>query len=97
MSVTVLLEVTTKPGRMGDLLRMFTENFKQTRVYEGCIDLYMARSEEDPDTVVVVQQWERRSAYDHYLAWRTETGMLDKLMSLAATPPSIRYFERLDA
>lgn len=97
MSVTVTLTVTAKPERCDELIAMFTENFKQTRVYDGCIDVYMTRSHDDPNELLLVQQWETRPHYEHYLAWRAETGVVDKLAAMADGDASIRFFDRLDA
>ena len=38
-----------------------------------------------------------RQHYDNYLAWRNETGVVDQLGSMLSGPPSIRYYERVDA
>jgi len=97
MSVTVLLAVTVKPECVDDLIAMFTENFKQTREYDGCIDVYMTRGHDDPNELVLVEQWQTRPHYERYLAWRAETGAVDKLAAMAASEPTIRYFDRLEA
>lgn len=97
MSVTVLLAVTAKPECRDDLIAMFAENFKQTRVYDGCIDVYMTLCDDNPNEILLVQQWETRPHYERYLAWRAETGVVDKLAAMADGEASIRFFERLDA
>ncbi|MGR9091935.1 MAG: putative quinol monooxygenase [Gammaproteobacteria bacterium] len=97
MSVTVTLAVTAKPECRDDLIAMFTENFKQTRGYDGCIEVYMTRSHDDPNELLLVQQWETRPHYEHYLAWRAETGAVDQLAAMADGDASIRFFDRLDA
>jgi len=97
MRVTVLLEVVAKPACVDDLIGMFTENLKQTRVYDGCIDVYMTRSQEDPNEIVLVEEWETRQHYERYLAWRAETGVVDKLNGMAAAAVIVRYFDRLEA
>lgn len=97
MSVTVLLAVTAKPECRDDLIAMFAENFKQTRVYDGCIDVYMTLCDDNPNELLLVQQWETRPHYERYLAWRAETGVVDKLAAMADGEASIRFFERLDA
>jgi quinol monooxygenase YgiN len=96
MSVTVTLEVTAKPESIDALVTMFAENFKQTRVYDGCIDVYMTRSHDDANTLLLVQEWQTRPHYERYLAWRAATGVVDKLAGMAAAAPIIRYFDRLD-
>tara|TARA_R110002073_G_scaffold7124_3_gene41092 strand:+ start:188 stop:481 length:294 start_codon:yes stop_codon:yes gene_type:complete len=97
MSVTVLLMVTAKAECRDDLIAMFAQNFRQTRVYDGCIDVYMALSDASPNELLLVQQWETRPHYERYLAWRAETGVVDKLAAMADGEVSIRFFERFDA
>jgi quinol monooxygenase YgiN len=46
---------------------------------------------------VFYERWDSRQHYEKYLAWRTETGVADQLVAMLAAPPSIRYFERVDA
>ena len=60
MSVTVLLTVTAKAECRDDLIAMFAQNFRQTRVYDGCIDVYMALSDASPNELLLVQQWQTR-------------------------------------
>ena len=84
MSVTVTLEVTAKPESIDELVTMFTENFKQTRVYDGCIDVYMARSQDDANTLLLVEEWETRPHYERYLTWRAETGAVGEFASRLA-------------
>ena len=97
MTVTVLLEVTAKPEHTEDLIAWFAGNFKQTRVREGCIDIYMTRSQEDPNALAIIQVWEQRPDFESYLQWRADTGGVEKLMNMAAGEPIFRYFDRLDA
>ena len=51
---------------------------------------------DDADNLVLIEQWDSREHHQKYLAWRTETGVMEKLASMLTAPPSIRYFERLD-
>jgi quinol monooxygenase YgiN len=45
---------------------------------------------------VIYERWDSRPQYEKYLAWRTETGAMDRLQAWVKAPPSIRYFERVD-
>jgi len=96
MSVTVILEVTAKPERVEDLIAIFGENFKQTRVYDGCIDVAMSRSHDDRNHLALVMTWEKREQYEGYLQWRGDTGAVEKLAAMAAKEPTFRYFDKLD-
>lgn len=95
MSVTVLLEVTVKPECIDELIAMFAENFKETRVYDGCLGVYMTRGHDNPNELVLVEEWATRPHYERYLAWRTETGVSEKLSGMLSAPAIFRYFDRL--
>ena len=45
----------------------------------------------------MIERWRSRADYEAYLAWRTERGDLDTLGAMLAGPPSIRYFDAVDA
>ena len=96
MSVTVLLEVTVKAESIDALIAMVAENFKETREYDGCLEVYMNRGHDNPNELVLVEQWETRSHYERYLAWRTETGVSEKLAGMLSAPAIFRYFDRLN-
>ncbi|MFQ6092923.1 MAG: putative quinol monooxygenase [bacterium] len=97
MSVLVLLEAQIKSEDVSDMKSYLAEILPDTRAYDGCqaIDAYF--NTEDVGNMVLVEHWDSRARYEKYLAWRTETGVLDKIGAMTAGPPSIRYFERIDA
>ena len=97
MSVMVLLEAPCKSEEVSSMKSYLAEIFPDTRAYEGCqaIDVYF--NTENEGNMVLVEHWDSRPHHEKYLGWRTETGVMDKLGSMLAGPPSIRYFERADA
>jgi quinol monooxygenase YgiN len=42
---------------------------------------------------VIVEQWDTRGHYEKYLAWRTESGVMDEFAAMMAGPPNIRFFD----
>ncbi len=97
MSCTVLLELKVKPGTGDEVLATLKSILPDTRSYDGNIGMYVIRNQDDPDVLVAVEEWESKAHHEKYLAWRTETGMMDTLMEVVAEPPSIRYFDPTDA
>ncbi len=97
MAVTVLLELKAKAGTGGGLVEVFKQILPDTRKFDGNVSVTTYQNQDDPDTVVLVEEWESRPAYEKYLAWRTETGALDQLGSAIEGAPSIRYFDATDA
>ena len=97
MSVLVLLEAKVKSGNVSNVKSYLAEILPDTRAYDGCqgIDVYF--NTEDTGSMVGVEHWDSRAHYEKYMAWRTETGVMDKIGAMLTGPPSIRYFERIDA
>ena len=97
MSVLVLLEVQVKPESIADMKSYMADILPDTRAYDGCQKLDMYFNTEDTGNIVLVEYWDSRVHYEKYVAWRTETGVMDKIGTMLVGPPSIRYFERIDA
>ena len=55
----------------------------------------MHQNDDDPTLFLVWEKWATRPHYEDYLAWRTETGVLDKLLAVLAGEPSIRFFNHV--
>ena len=97
MSVMVLLEAPVKGDQISNIKSSLAGLLPETRAYEGCQGMDVYFNVDDAGNMVVVEHWSSRPHHEKYLGWRTETGVMDKLGSMLAGPPSIRYFERADA
>jgi quinol monooxygenase YgiN len=96
MSVVVLLEIQVKPEAVNEVKAMLKENLPDTRAYAGCQGLEVYRNLDETGNLVFYERWDSREQYQKYLAWRTESGAMDRLGALLKAPPSIRYYERVD-
>lgn len=97
MSTFVLLEFETKPDKVEAVKDFLKSVLPDTRAYEGFESLVVHQNQEEPATFVMYEQWSTRPNYEAYLAWRTETGALNELVEMLARPPSIRFFDLVDA
>jgi quinol monooxygenase YgiN len=97
MSTFVVFECRTKPDRVDDATNFLRKVLPDTRAYEGFIGLVVHQSQDDPTSLMMYEQWSTRTAYEAYLAWRNETGVLDEFVDMLAGPPSIRFFDLVDA
>lgn len=93
MSVTVLLDLTAKPGSIENLKKLFVEILPDTRSYDGCEGLEVKINSDDPNNLLLVERWQSRQHYEKYFAWRQETGLIDRLGPLLGAPPSVRTME----
>ncbi len=96
MSVTIILEIKAKPGTSSEIIDNLREVLPDTRRYDGCLGLKTYQNQENPDVIVLVEEFESREKYSKYLSWRQNTGVFDKLASKLQEPPSIRYFDLTD-
>ena len=95
MSVLVLVEINVKPENADDVTSFLRDELHATRGFEGCNGLTFHRNQDDPNTMVAVEDWDSRQHYEKYLAWRTERGDLEKLVGWSQGDPSIRYFDNV--
>ena len=97
MTCIVLLEATAKKGTGAQLVEAFRALLPDTRSKEGCQGVEVTTNLDNADNLVLVERWATRKDYENYLGWRQQRGDLDKLGTLLAEPPSIRYFNLTNA
>lgn len=97
MAIMVLLEGKAKPESVDRLKAALSDVFEGTRQYEGCRGITAYSNVDDALTVVFVEYWDSRAHHERYMAYRTETGVIAELVGMLEAPPSIRYFDQVDA
>lgn len=95
MNATVILEADVKEGKKDELLRLLSQYLPETRKYKGFIDISIHTGEKN-NHVIFYEKWESIKAYESYLQWRTETGVMNTLGATLSAPPVIRYFNTED-
>jgi len=94
MSVIVTLEAEIKEGQKKNLLTMLREFLPETRLYKGFIYISINLQRES-NRVLFFEEWDSVEDYEAYLAWRGETGVMDRLGSVFESAPVILYFDRV--
>lgn len=97
MSVLTLVEVNVKPESVNEFKAYMKEIFPDTRTFKGCRGIELQVNQDDPTNMIAVEEWETREDHQKYAAWRTETGAVDRIVSMCSGPLSIRYFDKTDA
>ena len=95
MSVVVLLEIKVKPEAVNEVKAFLKQVLPDTRAYAGCQGIDIYGNADDAGNMVFYERWDSRAHYQKYLAWRTETGVLDQLGAKLTAPPKIRYYEHV--
>lgn len=97
MSVTVIAEFPVKEEKVEELKGLIKQVLPDTRAYDGCQGVDVKQDQDNKGTLVLLETWATRGQYEKYLAWRTETGLMEALGPFLAGAPSIRYFDAVDA
>ena len=89
MSVIVTIELSVKPERLQELKDSLEVLLPSTRAYDGAEAIQLTQDVEDENHIVFVEYWASKEHFEKYMAWRTETGVLDQLMGMVTQPPKI--------
>jgi quinol monooxygenase YgiN len=89
--VTLLFKC--QPGMGAALLTAFETALVDTRAFDGCLSVETLVDSDNPDTIMLLEDWESRSQQEAYLAWRVETGMVEMLAPVLAEPFEMHYFD----
>jgi len=69
--VTLLFKC--QPGMGATLLAAFTTALVDTRAFDGCISVETLVDADNPDQIMLFEEWDSRGQQEKYLAWRVET------------------------
>lgn len=97
MSLLVLLELETKPGKADDLLDLLRVSLQDTRARQGCLGVSVHRDQAHADRILLVEEWATREDDEAYRQWRAGEGATPEVAPLIASAPVIRYFDNVDA
>lgn len=87
--VTVLFPC--QPGKGEDMLEILSAALVETRAYDGSLSVEVFVDADNPDAVLLVEEWETRDHHEKYMAWRVENGMIEMLQPILAAPLDITY------
>lgn len=96
MSVVVTLDLEAKEGSVDELMSTLSAVLPDTRAYDGCHGVIAYTDQDDANGVFLIEHWDSRQHYEKYFNWRIETGAIDKLGTMLAAPPVIRYLDAFD-
>jgi quinol monooxygenase YgiN len=87
VAITVVLEMSAKPGQGDALVAAFNEILPATREFKGCEGVTVHQRADNADGLMLIEHW--ASSEDHlaYGAWRKDSGTLGGVMGLAAARP----------
>ena len=63
--------------------------FPTTRTYRGFRNIRLLKSAAEPDSFVLIEEWDETQDFQAYAQFRAETGDTASLMAMTASPPKM--------
>ena len=92
--VTVIAEMTAKPGREEELKRHLLVLVEHTRREEGCVQYDLHVSDADPRTFVFVENWTTSEALDRH-AKSAHMNAFRQVSAELRADPVVRTYSRI--
>lgn len=96
MTTGVTIDLSVNPDQMTEFLAFVREIAPDTRAYDGCQLFDIWTDTGVSGRVLFYELWDSRPHQERYLAWRTETGLMDRLGPFLTAPPTISYYDKFD-
>lgn len=93
-TIIVTLELALKPEVVEGFCQQVPETLEETKVFPGFVGISIRCNAEEPNRVIFIEEWETRAAYEAYVAFRTESGMLDQMEAMLTEPPKTAFWDR---
>ena len=97
MSIVTVLEIPAREGKAEELKSLLKQHLGDTRARQGCESVTVHQDQANPNAIVLIERWASLADDEAYRAWRAGPGAIEGIGPLVAGPPSIRYFDDVDA
>ena len=96
MAIAVTIDLPVNPEKTSEFLEFIKGIAPDTRAYDGCqlFDIYT--DQDTPGRVLFYEIWESKEKQEKYLAWRTETGLVDTLGTYLVGAPTFSYLDKFE-
>ena len=92
-TIAVTFELTLKPEAVEGFCAQMPITLEETREFPGFVAISIRRHADQPNRVILIEEWESRSAYEAYVAFRTETGMMDAMNDIITEEPRLEIWD----
>lgn len=93
-SVVVTLTLKAKEDQYETLKATMAAILPDTAARDGA-ELIRAAGDDEAKVVTVYEEWDRIESQQAYMAWRTERGDIEKLVSLLREPPQVSVLSHI--
>jgi len=89
MRITAIFEIRVKPGALDAAAALVESAVEQTRAFGGCESVDVLQARDEPERLIVIEQWASAAADAAYRRWRAADGAITGLPALLAAPPQL--------
>jgi quinol monooxygenase YgiN len=87
--ILVTMILSLKPETAAPFLVSLEAGFADTKLRKGFRSIRVDRHQQDPNKVILREEWDSAQDYGDYIAWRTERGDMEAFASVLAAPPQV--------
>jgi quinol monooxygenase YgiN len=92
MSVNIITQFKTKPGRADELIALIRKLLPESLQQPGCEEVAIRQNQDEPEEIISAQKWSSRRHYENYMARHTKNGAAAQFNELLADDLKVRYF-----
>lgn len=92
--VTVTMVLSLKAEAFAGFCAELPEMLKETRAFAGFRDIRVLLHRDRPGEIILIEEWDTTEAYEAYVAYRTETGVMDRMAAMISAPPRLDYWQQ---
>lgn len=90
----VTLELNFQPGVIENFVKQLPTILADTKLRSGFVHIDVYQHADDPNRLVVAEQWESAEHYRRYFQWRVESGLFDELGPILASEPRVDIWDK---
>lgn len=91
-TVIATLELALQPELVADFCEQLPEALKETRAFPGFVDISIRHNAEKSRSRHLHRGMGVAGRHETYIAFRTESGMLDQMAAMLTKPPRTEYW-----
>lgn len=98
MAVTVIADLTIKPDEVNWVIATLRRALPSTRMAEGCSHAELHQSQDEPNNLIIVQEFASREHYHAYMASvsdQEDPGVLARYGASFQHPANVRFFDHI--
>jgi quinol monooxygenase YgiN len=89
MRITAIFEIRLKAGALDAAAAVIEGAVQETRAFPGCESVDVLQARDEPERLIVIEQWASADDDAAYRRWRATDGAITGLPALLAAPPQL--------